>query len=350
VHDGSEVPRLMKRSENVRFIAMGLGAIGLGILRAAHNAGFELVGAVDSDLTKVGKDVGEVGGFGSTGVRVVATVAEVADEADVVLHATSSALPEVIGQLKACMDRGMNVVSTCEELCHPWRQYPDLAWDLDEACRRHGITVLGTGINPGFAMDTFVLAASVPCASVRSVHSIRVLDASMRRPALQRKVGVGLQKDVFWREVREGRVGHVGLGTSAWMLSDRLGLGGEVLAEDLSPVFVETGARGDNEASGDSAAGVYQVAVVTGNQQEVVRLELTMAVGVDMPRDEVFLDADPPVHVVVPGGFAGDSGTAGVVINAARQVVSAKAGLMTMADVALPHSMRNGSVFGGVHV
>src|SRR4029450_4688363 len=71
----------------------------------------------------------------------------------VVLHATRSSLPAVAEQLLAAVKEGHPVVSTCEELSFPWVRHPELSERLERAAQRSGVSVLGTGGNPGFVLD-----------------------------------------------------------------------------------------------------------------------------------------------------------------------------------------------------
>jgi 4-hydroxy-tetrahydrodipicolinate reductase len=57
-----------------------------------------------------------------------------------------------------------------------------------------------------------------------------------------------------------------------------------------------------------------------------------MAVGARDPRDELVIDADPPVRIVVAGGIAGDLATANAVVNAVPALVELR-GLVSVLDL-----------------
>jgi 2,4-diaminopentanoate dehydrogenase len=303
----------------VRLALVGVGLIATELTRCALRQGHEIVGAVDVDPGKIGRDVGEVLGCAPLGVEVVASVADLDGRAQVALAATGSKFESAIPQFHDCIGHGLDVVSTCEELVYPWRTQPELAARLDEEARRADVTVLGAGINPGFVMDALALAISAPCSAVRGVRIRRVLDAGRRRGSFQAKVGVGLTPEEFNARVHAGAIGHVGLAESVWMISDRLDLGGARFAEEIEPVTDEAGV----------VAGMRQTAALHA-EGEVVRLEMTMAVGVSEEVDAIELDSDPPIRMVLEGGVPGDAGTAGVVVNAVPRVALAPAGLVTV--------------------
>jgi 4-hydroxy-tetrahydrodipicolinate reductase len=81
-------------NEKIRVIQCGLGPIGCATARlVAERDKLELVGAVDIDPVKVGKDVADVIGLDAPlGVEVKPSVGEIGASADVVLHTTNSPL------------------------------------------------------------------------------------------------------------------------------------------------------------------------------------------------------------------------------------------------------------------
>lgn len=324
----------------MRVLCYGLGPIGLGIARlAAARPGIEIVGAVDVDPSKVGRDLGELLGGAPNGVAVTDSVAQaMAAGPQVVLHATSSSLARVTAQLEELAALGADVVSTCEELSYPWAAQPQIAAHLDRTAKAHNVTLLGTGINPGYAMDALPLMLTAPCASVRSVRVTRVVDAARRRGPLQKKVGAGLSEAEFAEQVRAGSVRHVGLPESLAMLAGSLGWPLDTVHDTIEPVIAQQPIVTEFvRVEAGQVAGVRQIASGTRNGGEVVRLELQMYVGAADPRDEIEIDGDPPIRAVVPGGFHGDIATAAIVVNAAPAVVRAAPGLATMMDVGVVH-------------
>jgi 4-hydroxy-tetrahydrodipicolinate reductase len=324
----------------IRVLCYGLGPIGLGIARlAAARPGIEIVGAVDVDPAKAGRDLGELLGGAPTGVVITDRVADaMAAGPQAVLHATSSSLARVTAQLEELAALGVDVVSTCEELSYPWAAQPQIAAHLDRTAKAHNVTLLGTGINPGYAMDALPLMLTAPCASVRGVRVMRVVDAALRRGPLQKKVGAGLSEAEFAEQVRAGTVRHVGLPESLAMVAGSLGWALDEVRDMIEPVIAQGAIVTEFvRVEPGQVAGVRQVASGVRGGAEVVRLELQMYVGAPDPRDEITIDGDPPIHALVPGGFHGDVATAAIVVNALPTVVRAAPGLATMMDVGVVH-------------
>ncbi|MBC8163598.1 MAG: dihydrodipicolinate reductase [Roseiflexaceae bacterium] len=323
-----------------RVICYGLGPIGQGIARLAlSRPSITVVGAVDLDPAKVGRDLGEVLGGPPLGVLVSERISALATaNADVVLHATGSALARVSGQLTEIMALGADIVSTCEELSYPWTTQPQLAAELDTAARRAGVTILGTGVNPGYAMDALPLMLTAPCASVEAVRVLRIVDAARRRGPLQKKVGAGLSPAAFAAQVAAGTVRHVGLPESLHMLATSLGWQLDRTDDQIEAIIAEREIVTEfAHVLPGQVAGVRQIASGLRAGKELLRLELRMYVGAPNPQDTIEIDGNPPIKLTIEGGLHGDIATAAMVINAVASVAHAVPGLASMADAPLVH-------------
>lgn len=327
--------------EPVPVVVMGLGYIGREIVRAAlASEELELVGAVDSSPQVSGKKLQEVLGKEAAavppGMKVAASLeAAVGKRKGVVLlHATGSRLEDVSEQLLAAVKAGLSIVSTCEELAFPWLKYPELAEKLDRAAQRAGVSVLGTGVNPGFVLDRLVATVGQACGPVRHALVSRTVDARTRREALQRKIGAGLSEEEFFELVDRDQLGHVGLVESAALCALGLGMDCDDFEEEIVPVMAEENITGGAfVVKKGRVAGIAQTAVGLQDGQERVRLELTIAVGAEPAEDRIVLEAEPRLEVRIPGGVDGDRATAALVVNAAPRVTAAGAGLLTSLEL-----------------
>ncbi len=177
--------------EPLQVAHVGLGAIGREVVRLMlQRPGLRLVAACDiepgrssvppwraalgedlrDDVTVVERLVDASASF-ATGPTLVVT------------HTTSSSLTRCLPELLAAVEAGAHVVSSCEELSYPWLQAPEAAAVLDRAARAAGVSVVGTGVNPGFAMDYLPIVLSGAAKRVDSVAVHRVQDAGQRRAA-----------------------------------------------------------------------------------------------------------------------------------------------------------------------
>ncbi len=334
----------MSSPHPLRLVQLGLGPIGLGAARVVLKKApaLHLVGAIDVDSEKAGRDLAELIDLPEeTGVVVSTDTDDVLREArpDVVLHTTSSFLPAVADQLETCLAAGVHVISSTEELAYPFDRYPELADRLDRAARASGRVLLGTGVNPGFAMDTLALAATAPCAQVYAVHVERVVDAGRRRLPLQRKVGAGLTEATFREKAESGGFGHIGLVESLRLLAAGLGWNIEAVNELLEPVLAEHEVTTPFLTVGvGEVAGIHHRVEGRVNGHATLTLDLKMYVGADNARDAVQVDGDPPIDLVVRGGIFGDTATCALLVNMAPLVMEAQPGLRTMADMPVPRA------------
>ena len=324
--------------KRIRVIQYGIGPIGAAIVNLMREkTALEIVGAIDKDPAKAGKDLAEVvGAKGGPWGIVVSDDAEAVlkQHADVVVHSTSSYLTSVADQLIACLDAELSVVSTCEELAYPYRKHPELSAKLDAKAKESGVALVGTGVNPGFVMDKLVLTLSTVCQRVDSAKAIRIVDASKRRLPLQKKIGAGMTVEEFNQQVAAGVIKHHGLPESVAMVADGLGLEIDNINEVIQPMVAEEKVVTEFlTVEPGQVAGVHQITRGSGSGQERIFMELKMYVGAKDPSDTVELTGQPNIRMTVPGGTHGDIATAAVAVNCIPSILDAPAGLRTARDL-----------------
>jgi 4-hydroxy-tetrahydrodipicolinate reductase len=295
------------------------------------------VGAIDIDKGKVGNDVGDLLEFPrKTGVVVSDKALRVLREnkPDVVTHATSSYMEMIYPQISEIVGEGSSVVSSAEELSYPFVKYPELSSKIHRQAMERDVVVLGTGINPGFLLDTLAVTLSGVCQKVNSIRAERVVDASRRRLPLQKKIGAGLTPQEFETKVSEGKIKHVGLPESVGLIALAMGWKVGEIQERITPVIAEKEVGSDFvKVPAGAVAGVRQVAKGILAGQELVVLDLRMYLGAQNPHDSILIDGVPPVDMTIRGGVHGDKATPAVVVNATQKILELKPGLRTMIDL-----------------
>lgn len=332
-------------SNALRVVSLGLGPIGLAAARLAlQKTTVQLVGAIDVDSLKVGKDLGELLELGrTTGIAVEADAEKALQrlKPDAVLHCTSSFLPKVKDQLLVAARCGANVVSSTEELLTPDYQHPELAAELDAAARAGGVTILGTGVNPGFAMDFLAVVASAVAFDVQAVKCVRVVDAATRRLPLQRKVGAGLSEAEFRKQLEGGGFGHIGMRESVALVARGTGLQIDRIEQIVEPVL----APEDHKTpflvvKEGEVAGIRNQGFGYAGKTAVIHLDLSMYVGAPDPHDSIELEGIPQVRLRFADGIPGDQATAAILVNNLHGVCAAAPGLRTVLDVPPPRICR----------
>lgn len=325
-------------SAPVPVILLGLGPIGRTIGQAvAEESRLEVVGAVDIDPLIVGKPLDHVCDADLPPLLVVSDlIATHAPPGAVVLQATGSRLEAVHPQLMQAIALGYHVVSTCEELVWPWDDHPERAAELNRACRQAQVAVLGTGVNPGFVMDTLPVLVARAAGEVEAVHVTRVVDVAQRRLPLQRKMGVGEDPAVVQSLLDQERIGHVGLSNSLQMLAAGLGWELEMIDIDSRPIVAkEPVMTGLGPVEPGRCIGIRQQATGMVHGRPRLFLRLVMEAGAaGGSYDEIVVDGAQSLRLRLDG-LQGDRATAWLVVNQALIVRRLPPGLHTMLSAPL---------------
>ncbi|MBE0558240.1 MAG: dihydrodipicolinate reductase [Proteobacteria bacterium] len=328
-------------SKKIRVIQYGLGPIGIATAKLIlTKPDMEIVGAVDIAKEMVGKDLGEILGCAEPlGVTVTDNAERLFAKvkADVVVHTTGSRLKRIFGQIEEILRGGKNMVSSAEELLFATPENAEMAARVDALAREKGVTVLGTGVNPGFVMDALPLSLTGVCQEVREVHIERVVDASTRRHPLQRKIGAGMTPEVFRQKVAEKALGHVGLRESLCLVADRLHFTLDEIRETIEPVIAGKPLKTDYfELKSGDVAGIHNVGEGLRGGRKIVTLDLRMYIGAEEPHDAVRIVGTPDLSMRIEGGVAGDQATAAILVNSIPLVIAAAPGLVAAKDLPAP--------------
>lgn len=323
--------------QKIRVVQMGLGPIGnKATIYLAERPQFQIVGAVDVDPAKVGQDVGVLAGLAPLGVAVTADLGSVLSggNVDVVLLTTASSLIKVEKQLAAILPYGVNVVSSCEELSYPWLTHPEIAARIDALAKANNVSVLATGVNPGFLMDFLPMAMTGVCRSVNKVTVERIQDATFRRIPFQKKIGAGLTLEQFDQKIADGSLRHVGLTESMHLIAAKLGWKLDHTEDNISPIVAEQDVKTEYlDIKKGMALGVQQIGRAVAGDKELIRMVFRAAIGEPETKDHIIIDGSPAIDSCIKGGVNGDVATCAILINSIPVTVNARPGLRTMADI-----------------
>jgi len=304
---------------------------------ASQRTDIKITGAVDIDRSKVGHDLGDVAVLGKKlGITVTDNPETVLKEAkpDIVILTTSSSLKAVLPQIEQCIKAEANIVSTTEELSYPFGTQPALAEKIDKLAKEYKVTILGTGVNPGFLMDTWPLFMTGVCQEVKRIKAVRVQDASSRRGPFQKKIGAGCTIDEFNRRVADGALKHVGLPESIAMIASGLRWELDDITESIEPIVATARVKTDFvTVEPGQATGVRQIGKGIRAGEELITLEFEASVGAPESYDAVYITGTPSLEIVIKGGTHGDIATAAMVVNSIHRVMEAPPGLLTMKDM-----------------
>src|SRR6185503_11332836 len=269
----------------IRVVHYGLGPIGSAIARlTTAQRGLQVVGGIDHDPAKAGRDLGELIGLDHPlDVEVSADATGLLRRAypDVVIHATTSLFHQVYSQILDCVASRAHVISTCEELVYPYAKEAAASNELNRLAVLSGVTVLGAGVNPGFVMDLLPLLLTAPCMDIKRISVSRLIDATARRASVHQRIGAGLTLDQFRDHVAQGKVRHVGLSESIHMLADGMGWQLYRVTETIDPIIAVDWVRTPHGMiAPGQVAGIRQRARGWMHGRDVLALSWEQAVGV----------------------------------------------------------------------
>jgi 2,4-diaminopentanoate dehydrogenase len=330
----------------IRVVQIGLGPIGAAVARqVAERRGLRIVGAVDVDPAKAGRDLGEVADAGRPlKIRVSDDLRKTvkASKPHVAVLCTGSSTKQVLPEIEAILRLKVPIVSTTEELAYPTKANMRYAKAIHQLAKKAKVAVLGTGVNPGFAMDALPIALTAVCDRVDAIRVDRVQDARVRRLPFQQKIGAGLTREQFQKQVDDGTVRHVGMAQSLSMIADAMGWKLDRITDEVQPkMATETVTSEFLAVDPGFVCGIVQDGTGYRDGQPVIRLHLEAYLGAPDPYDAVEIAGSPAIRSRVAGGIHGDVATVSITVNSIPRLLEVAPGLHTMRDMPLP------SFFGG---
>lgn len=329
----------------VKIIQYGVGAMGsLMIKTALKREGLRVVGAIDQGK-KVGMDLGvAIGLERKLGVTISGDPQTLLKniDADIILHSTVSFLDQVYPQIVMGAEAGMNFISITEELGYPWYQYPELANKIDYLAREKGVTVLGTGLNPGFTLDTLVLHCTGLCDEVKRITAKRISDSSPFGLNVLDRRGIGLSLDQWKKRVLENKItGHIGSDQSMRMIAAGLGWKlDETVAMPIEPIIADVAIELPYaKIEKGTICGYKQKQYALMGGKKVITFENEGRIyGEDEDQyteESVHIEGNPEVRLTMPG-LSGGICTASMAVNAIPHVMASRPGLISMRDLPNP--------------
>lgn len=338
------------RQEKVKVIIWGLGAMGKGMAEMLlDKTGIEITGAVGRG-DKLGRSMFDFLDKGNPYDHdvIIGTPEAVITEkaADVVLLCTDSYTRDAFPRIKFILEQKINVISTAEEMAYPKAQEPELTAELNRIAKANGVSVLGTGINPGLIMDLLVVCLTGACVSVDSVEAKRVNNLSPFGPVVMHEQGVGITMAEYEERSRAGKLaGHVGFSESVKMIADALGWElSEKVGQSMSPIISKVDRKAPyaevlagNMAGVDmrgqgKVGGVVKINMIHPQQVEP-QLE-----GVNTG-DYIKIKGVPDINMSITPEVPGGIGTIAMCVNMIPHIINAKPGLRTMLDLPVPRAM-----------
>lgn len=332
--------------DKLKVAVLGTGQMGSGIIRLLmRKQGVELVGVYGRRADRTGVDAGEAIGLDKKiGVSLTADLFGMLSSAkpDVVIQATCSRVGQAADEIKTAVQGGANVISIAEEMAYPSYEAPGLSEEIHKLAVENKVTVVGTGINPGFVLDLLVISLTGVCYNVESITARRINDLSPYGPSVLQTQGVGITPEAFKKGVEDGSVvGHFGFPESISMIARALGWNIDKIEQTRDPIIskvhretrfvkIEPGLTAGCTHTAKGYMGGRPVIHLIHPQQVHPHLENVQT------GDHIEIKGEPDINFSSGPEIPGGIGTIALAVNMIPQVVCSPPGLKTMADLPVP--------------
>ena len=330
----------------LKVAVLGTGQMGSGIVRLLmRKQGIELVGVYGRRADRSGVDVADAIGHGTKiGVDVTNDLPGLLSSVrpDVIIQATCSKVEQAVAEIKTAVQGGANVISIAEEMAYPSYEAPRLAEEIHTLALENKVTVVGTGINPGFVLDLLVICLTGVCYNVESITAKRVNDLSPYGPSVLQTQGVGITPEAFKKGVADGSVvGHFGFPESISMIAKALGWKIDKIEQTREPIISKVHRETPFvKIEPGLTAGCTHTAKGYMDGKAVIHLIHPQQVHPHLEDvqtgDTIEIKGEPDVKFSSGPEIPGGIGTIALAVNMIPQVVTGLPGLKTMADLPAP--------------
>jgi hypothetical protein len=337
--------------ENIKVVIWGFGAMGKGMAdMLVTKKGVTITGICDLHPDMIGNSAFKfMESKQGTHPEVLVSndIESLLDRnnCDVVLLATDSYTKKAFPKMKMILEKGINVISTAEEMAYPKAQEPELAEQLNNIARENNVTVLGTGINPGFIMDLLVVALTGVMSDVTHIEANRVNSLSPFGPAVMEEQGVGITVDEFNHGVETDTLaGHVGFSESILMIADAIGVKLDKFEQQMKPIVTNIDRKSKyGEALKGNVAGVNMTGQGIIDNKVFINMKHPQQIEPEMEGthtgDYITIKGTPDVNMAITPEIDGGIGTIAMCVNMIPHVLNSKPGLKTMIDLPVPRAI-----------
>jgi len=340
------------RKEPIKVVIWGFGAMGSGMARMIlEKQGFDIVGVCDRNPAFVKKSIYQILGLkkptGKPDVLVHPDIVTIISPGtcDVCLLATDSFTHKAFPKIRWLLEHKVDVISTAEEMVWPKANRPEMAEEMDRIAKANGVTVLGTGINPGMMMDLLVIALTGVMSDVQKIKVSRINSLSPFGETVMQEQAIGLPLSEYEERRAAGEIaGHVGFKESIGMVSRALGWEMDRFEQQMSPIVTRVDRKSPH---GFAKAGNVAGIDMRGQGYRGDRLMIEMShpqqiepqLGGVNTGDYIDIEGTPPVHMSITPEVNGGIGTIAMCVNMIPHVINARPGLKTMIDLPVPRAI-----------
>lgn len=335
----------------VKIVIWGFGAMGSGMAKMIlKKKGFDIVGVCDAFDGFVGKSIFKllnVENHQTHDVKVKKNIEEILtkEKPDLVLLATDSFTRKAYDKIKKIVNHKINVISTAEEMAYPYDKEPELSKKMDKLAKENGVTILGTGVNPGMMMDLLAICISGVMEDVGDMEISRVNSLSPFGKTVMEEQGVGLTVNEFESKLAAGDIaGHVGFIESTNMIADALGLKIKDFKQFMTPIITDVDRKSPyGFANKGNVCGVDMRSFTKLENGHVINMIHPQQIEPELAGtntgDYIKIKGKPEINLSNVPEVEGGIGTIAICVNMIPHVINSKPGLKTMIDLPVPRAI-----------
>ena len=339
------------RNELVKVAIWGFGAMGSGMARMiSRKTGFDIVGVCDSYEGIVGQsiyDILKIDNPQDHDVIISNDILKIIDETkpEIVLLATDSFTKKAYPKIKLLVEHHCNVISTAEEMAYPYANEPELAKEMDVLAKKHKVSILGTGVNPGMMMDLLAITLTGVMKDVKDIEISRINSLSPFGKTVMEEQGVGFSIMEFKsKRERNDIAGHVGFRESTRMITDALGLTQVSFHQSMDPIITEVERKSPyGLAKKGDVCGVDMRSITRLSNGNFIKMNHPQQIEPDLggvtTGDYITLSGTPRINMTITPEVDGGIGTIAICVNMIPHVLNARPGLKTMIDLPVPRAI-----------
>lgn len=341
---------MQKSMNRTKVVLWGFGAMGQGIAKLClKKPTLKIAGVCDINPKIVGLNAGSIiDEQALNDVLIEADINAILERTkpDIVMISTDSFVKTNYKKIVTCLKHKCHVISSAEEMAHPYANNSELALKIDRLAKDEGVSVLGTGVNPGFMMDLLAIVMSGVCEDIKEIHCRRVNSLSPFGKTVMEEQGIGITLDEFnTRMTNNDLAGHVGFKESTYLFAQAFGKT-KVLdfKEEMTPIITDVDRRSKyGFAAKGTLAGIDMrakaklsngISLVFEHPQQIEPHLAGIQTG-----DFIHIKGTPEVKLSIQPEVDGGIGTIAVCVNMIPLLIEASPGLKTMVDLPVPRAI-----------
>lgn len=330
--------------KHLKVLIIGMGVVGKTLVKCLTERECEIV-AVVGNRNNIGADVGVLAEIGPIGVYLEKKedLAEIIERTkpDVAIDCTLPELHDIYPHLKICAEHGLNVATTSDRTYFPWATDDGhLADELDAICKEKGVSICAFGIED-INWSTLCTALAANCFRIESITGENYCMQDNWGYEVQKGEGCGMTPEEFRAAFMSSETVERNSYTYAlYSIAREMGLHVTKETNTIEPVFSKNGyyckATGFKVEKGCALGSIRACTLETAEGITLTgKIHIVFAEDGDSAVNSWTIKGEPDM-VLIQEDMHGECVTQYDVINRLPDLLNARPGFLTIADLPKP--------------